>query len=71
MDERIHEHSIPSNAAFPSTGPTTLFVTATYGCFAKTYSTPRCDEYPIGDNPSPTKNGAVSKLESQSTWKLD
>jgi hypothetical protein len=33
MDERIHEHTMPSNATCPSAGPTTLFATTTSSCF--------------------------------------
>jgi hypothetical protein len=69
MDERIHEHIIPFDTTFPSTGPTTLFTTTISNHFEKIYSTPRYDEYQTRDNPDPTINGAISKPRSQSTCK--
>jgi hypothetical protein len=35
--------------ACPSKGPTTIFATTTLDYIEKSYSTPRCDEYTIGD----------------------
>jgi hypothetical protein len=61
MDERLHEHTMSSNATCPSKGPTTIFKMATPGCVEKPYSTPRYDEYPKGDTSHPTTNGTVSK----------
>jgi hypothetical protein len=69
MDERIHEHTTPSDTTCPSAGPTTLFATTTSDHFEKPYSTPRCDEYPTRDKLYPTTNGAISKPRSQSTQK--
>jgi hypothetical protein len=57
MDERFHECAMSSGAACPSIGPTKIFAKTTLGYIAKPFSTPRYDEYPVGEHPAPPQMG--------------
>jgi hypothetical protein len=50
-----------SSSACPLVDPTIVFAKTTPDCVEKPYSTPRCDEYPIGDASCPTIDGTISK----------
>jgi hypothetical protein len=61
MNERFHECATSSNFACPSANPATVFSKTNPDGVAKPYSTPKGDEYPVGDASCPTTNGTISK----------